>query len=380
MSVYDKLGVRTLINARGCITDLGGSIMAPEVLKAMVDAAPYFLSIAELNRQVGKTVARITGAEAGYVTAGGSAGMLLATAAVMTGKDPARIRQLPDTTGMKNEVIVHRSQRNSYDGVIPVAGARLVEIGHAYRTLPGEIEAAIGERTAAICYTVHPFLRRGFLSLPEVIEIAHARSLPVYVDAASSLPPAGNLQKFIAMGADLVIYSGGKAIMGPQSTGILCGRKDLVEAAAMNGSPNHAVGRPAKVSKEEMVGLAVALELYEQRDHAADQARWRRQATHVVEAVAALGLPGVEPALVYDEDEDQLPEAHIIIRDRAIGLSARRIDQALFDGEPRIVSGLPLSARTVIINPHMLQDGEEEVVARRLVEVLTALATSAAKS
>ena len=380
MGVYERLGVRTIINARGCQTLIGGSIMPREVLEAMAEASQHFVDITELNRKVGEIIARVTGAEAGYVTAGAAAGILLATAALMTGKDPAKIRQLPDTTGMKNEVIVHRSQRHGYDHEVTAAGARLVEIGHAYRTHPWELEAAINERTAGVFFTVSPLHRHGFLPLSEVIRIAHARGVPVYVDAASMLPPASNLQKFISMGADLVIFSGGKGIMGPQSTGILAGRRDLIEAAALNGSPYQgAIGRAAKVCREEMVGLAVALELYVQRDHAADQARWRRQAEHVANAVAALELPGVHAAVVFDEEEDQLPEAHITIREKVLGISAKQVEEELYTGEPCIATGFSLSPRTVVINPHMLKDGEEEIVARRLVEVLSKAALLAVR-
>ncbi len=374
MGVYERLGVRTIVNARGSQTLIGGSLMPQEVLDAMAEASRSFVDITELNRKVGEIIARVTGAEAGYVTAGAADGILLATAALMTGTDPAKIRRLPDTAGMKNEVIVHRSQRHGYDHSVTAAGARLVEIGMSYRTFPWELEAAINERTAGVFFTVSPMLRRGFLPLPEVIRIAHARGVPVYVDAASMLPPASNLQKFVAMGADLVIFSGGKGIRGPQSTGLLCGRKDLVEAAALNGSPHHAIGRSAKVCKEEMVGLATALELYARRDHAADQAAWRQQAEYVAKAVSALALPGVEVSVVYDEDEevDQLPETYITIRERVLGLSAAQVEEALYKGEPCIASGLSPSPRIVVINPQMLQPGEEEIVARRLVEILTA--------
>jgi L-seryl-tRNA(Ser) seleniumtransferase len=143
------------------------------------------------------------------------------------------------------------------------------------------------------------------------------------------LPPASNLQRFVSMGADLVIFSGGKGLMGPQSSGILCGRRDLVEAAALNGSPHRGIGRSAKVSKEEMIGLATALKAYVRRDHAADQARWRQQADYIAQAVSDLELPGVETKVVYDEYEDQLPETHIRIHEEKVGMSARQLDEAM---------------------------------------------------
>jgi L-seryl-tRNA(Ser) seleniumtransferase len=370
VNVYERLGVRTLINARGGQTLIGGSIVAQEVLDAMSEAAPYFVDVSELNQQVGEIIARITGAEAGYVTAGAVDGILLATAGLMTGKDPAKIQQLPDSAGMKNQVIVHRSQRHWYDQAVIAAGAKFVEIGNAWSTAPWELEAAINEKTAGVFFTVSPLHRKGFLSLPEVICIAHNRNVPVYLDAASMLPPASNLQSFVSMGADLVIFSGGKGLMGPQSTGILCGRKELVEAAALNGSPYPSIGRSSKVSKEEMIGLLTALELYVQRDHVADQARWRRQTEYIARAVSDLGLSGIEAVVVHDEFEDQLPETHITIREALLGLSARQLEEEMYNGDPRIAMGVSFLPHKSIIVPHMLREGEEVVVARRLIEIV----------
>jgi len=373
MGIYEDLGLKTIVNARGCITPFGGSIMPPEVIKAMAEAAPYFVDIIELNRKIGEFIAEITGAEAGYVTSGGSAGILLSTAALITGDDLSKIHKLPETSGMANEVIVHRSQRHSYDHAVRAAGGVLVEIGHSYRTSSWELEAAINDQTVGIFYTDHPFLRRGFLPLNEVIDIAHTRGVPVYVDAASSLPPAENLQRFIGLEADLVFYSGGKAIMGPQSSGLICGRKDLIKAVELNGSPNLAIGRSAKVCKEEMIGLMVALKSYIQRDHKADLEQWLEKAEYIAETISKEDFPGISTRVVFDEEEDSWPETHIRIKEDILGFSARTIEKCMFEGEPCIAAGIPLLPHTVTINPHMLRDGEEYIVATRLVEVISKL-------
>jgi L-seryl-tRNA(Ser) seleniumtransferase len=376
MNLYEQLGIRTIINARGCITPLGGSIMPDEVIRAMSDAAPYYVNIAELNRKVGAFIAEVTGAEAGYVTSGGSAAALLSTAALIAGKDPGKIHKLPQTDGMINEIIVQRSHRHGYDHAVLAAGGKFVEIGHAYRTLSWQLEAAINEKTAGVFVTMHPFIKRGFLDFPEVIRIAHANNIPVYVDAASSLPPATNLQKFIQQGADLVFFSGGKAIMGPQGSGFVCGRKDLIKAIELNGFPNTGIGRSAKVSKEAMIGLMTALKLYIERDHRADQILWMNQCKYIAASISEKDFPGVDARIVFEETEDPFPEVHIWVNADELGVNPRVIDQAMYDGEPCIATGLPLNPNAVVITPHMLIKGQEIIIAKRLVETIEGLLKS----
>ena len=288
MGVYENLGVRTIINASGSLTRVGGSRMAPEVLAAMAEAAASFVHIDELQARAGDVLARVTGAEAGYVTNGASAGLTLGVAACVAGMDVDKMDRLPDVTGMKSEVVVQRGHRNSYDHAIRAVGVTLVEAGYlgypgAGGTMPWQIEAAITDRTAAVACPI--FDTPGTLSLPEVAEIAHARGVPVIVDAAAELPPRSNLRRFISEGADLVTFSGGKAIGGPQSSGILAGRADLIASIALQhqdmdvrgqtwnrrsllgsgaigGVPHQGLGRSLKVGREEIVGLITALERY----------------------------------------------------------------------------------------------------------------------
>jgi L-seryl-tRNA(Ser) seleniumtransferase len=236
MPVYQELGVRPIINACGTLTRIGGSRMSAEVLESMVEAAASFAHIDELQARAGKVIAEVTGAEAGYVTTGAAAGLALATAACVAGMDVGKMDRLPDTTGMKNEVVVQRGHRNAYDHGIRSAGIKFVEVGYlgypgAGGTMPWQIDEAITERTAAVAC---PILDTpGTVSLPVVAEIAHAKGVPVIVDAAAELPPRSNLRRFISEGADLVTFSGGKAIGGPQSSGILAGRADLIASVAL---------------------------------------------------------------------------------------------------------------------------------------------------
>ena len=269
---YNRLGVKRIINAASWITVYGGSIMQPAVVEAMNEASRWFIDLHELNQKAGEVIARLTGAEAGLVTAGSAAGMVLESAACIAGNDPARVWQLPDTTGMKNEIVIHRAHRVNYDHSFRVTGAQLVEIGNTGTTHEWELEAAINENTAAVAYVFGP-RPGGALPLPRVVEIAHERDVPVVVDAAAMLPPPENLTKFIDQGADLVSFSGGKGVLGPQSTGILAGRADLIEAAYANSAPNsESIGRAAKVCKEEIAGLVTALEIFVDTDFDAVQA------------------------------------------------------------------------------------------------------------
>ena len=235
--VYRALGVRPMINASGTTTRWGGTKLRPEAMEVMSKAAGVMVDIPELNAAAGKILAEVTGAEAGFVTSGAAGGLVLQAAACIAGADPTKMAQLPDSHGLKNEIIIHKAHRFPYDQTYRAAGARLVDIGDGRRCAPWQLEAAFTERTAAVAYLFSPHLSRLTIPLEQVCEIAHARDVPVIVDAASYLPPRANLRRFIAMGADMVIYSGGKAVRGPQSTGILCGRADLIEAAAANASP-----------------------------------------------------------------------------------------------------------------------------------------------
>ena len=362
--IYDRLGIRPLINARGSHTRLGGSIMPQEVIDAMREASTSYIVLDELQDKASALIARATGAEAGMVTGGAAAGLLLATAACIAGSDPAKVDQLPDTTGMKNEVIIHRGHRNGYDHSVRATGATLVEIGYGHHTIPYQLEAAFTERTAMVFYVQSPWAGRGVLSLSETCEIAHRHGVPVLVDAAAMLPPNSNLTKYIAEGADMVTFSGGKGLHGPQSSGLLAGPADLIAAARRNGSPNHSIGRPAKAAKEDIVGLMVAIQLYLERDHEADMAGWRGQAEYMIDRLQ--GVPAIATALKLDGDEHLTPRVEITF-DAATGINAVELIASLEEGDPRVFlfepNGPTAKPNSIIIHCHTMQAGEEEIVA-----------------
>lgn len=375
--IYDRLGLRRVINARGTHTRLGGSVMEPEVLDAMREAASSYVLIHELQEKASEVIARATGAEAGMVTGGAAAGLLIGTAACIAGDDPAKIETLPDTSGMKSKAVMHRAHRNGYDHSVRAAGANIIEIGYSHTTIPYQLESAIDEETALVVYLLAPWASKGALPLAETCQIAHRHGIPVVVDAAAMLPPAENLTRVIADGADLVIFSGGKGINGPQSSGILAGRADLIRAATLNGSPNHSIGRPAKAAKEDIVGLIVALERYLARDHEADLAYWRSQAEYMMERLG--DFPGIEPIYLYDGVEHTAPRVELVIDREETGIDAHELVVALEDADPRVFliewNGPSAHPNNVTINTMTLQRGEEkivaEVVARAITERLT---------
>lgn len=399
MDVYERLGVRKRINGAGLLTRLGGSLMPPEVLSAMVEAAGSFVDIAELQARASAAIAAATGAEAGYVTPGAAAALTLGTAACLTGLDAARMERLPHTEGMPHEVIMCRTHRTGYDHAIRAAGARIRDVGFNDRAVgagvrgvePWEIEAAVSPAVVAIAYTATP---AGEPPLREVVRVARRHGLPVIVDAAATLPPKGNLRRFIEEGADLVAFSGGKALRGPQASGILCGRRDLIAAAALQqldmdvapetwappeslipradlrGLPHHGVGRGFKVGKEEIVGLIVALERYVRSDAGVEIARAERLLVTLAAGLAE--VPGVRTRLRPAAETGRYPLLDLTLDEAALGRTASAVSLTLQAGDPPVHLGERRAPEGILtVHPEGLRDGDEAVIAARVAATLT---------
>jgi L-seryl-tRNA(Ser) seleniumtransferase len=350
--------------------------MRPETIEAMREAARALVNLDELNEAAGAAIARMLGAEAALVTAGSTAGLVLQAAACITGDDPVKIARLPDVAGMRHQFVIQRAHRFSYDQAFRVPGGTLVEIGLARRTMPYELENAIGPLTAGVVHLVSPFTSPpGILSFEEVCRIAHARGVPVLVDVASMVPPRENLFRYLRGGADLVVVSGGKGIRGPQSTGILAGRRDLIRAATLNASPNQAIGRAAKTSKEEVVGLVAALELFLAEDEKAEMEHYRAICGSIVDALA--DIPGLRAVVEQDPVNRVLPHAVIYFEPSWTGPSGRAVQVALAAGDPHVyVQQGPHQGGyfdEIAIDPINLQPGDDAVIVRRLREELTRL-------
>jgi uncharacterized pyridoxal phosphate-dependent enzyme len=367
MNIYDDLGIKRVINASATLTKLGGSIMPPEVVEAMQEASRSFIDLEELQVKVGERLAELTHNEAAYVSSGAAAGIVLAVAACVTGQDRAAMDRLPDASELKkNEVIVFKSHRNGYDHAVRMVGVKMVEIGTATHTDPSELVAAISDKTAAFIWFQGGMTGHGDFPLEKVIEICAARDVPVLVDGAAQLPPVENLWAFTQKGATCAIFSGGKELHGPQSSGLVVGRKWLIEAMRPNGNPNANIGRPMKVGKEEMVGLLAAVKRYVALDHAARRERDERVVT---EWCAALnGLPGVRARRSFPNEAGQPSPRCEVILDGA-RLTRDALVQALSDGTPGIAVA-KAEPSGIFLNPMTLTDEEAHVVGARVEELL----------
>jgi uncharacterized pyridoxal phosphate-dependent enzyme len=357
---YEDLGVRRLINAAATLTRLGGSRMAPPVVEAMAVGARAFVDLQELQARVGNRIAELTQNEACYVASGAAAGIVLTTAACITGDDPAAIASFPHLDGRRNEVIVHRCQRNGYDYAIRQTGVRLVEIGMAQTTQRWEMEAAITPQTACVVYFAGEHFARGALPLPEVIAIAHARGVPVLVDAAAQIPPIANLWRFTReLGADVAIFSGGKGLRGPQPTGLVLGRADLIAACRANGSPNSSIGRPMKVGKEELLGILAAVEWSLAQDEPALIAGYEAMVSYWIDELQA--IRGVTPTRGYPNEAGQPFGRAIVHIDPSCGRTRDQVVAALLAGDPSVAVGT-IDADSIALNPQTIEPGEEELV------------------
>ena len=369
MSIYKRLGIRTVINGNATLTRLGGSIMPPEVVAAMADAAKHFVDIIELQKRVGEEIAKLTHNEAAYVSCGAAAALTLSTAACITGLDPDTREKLPHLdASMKSEVIVHRHGRVGYDYAIRQVGVTFVEIGDKNGATPDELENAITEKTAAIFYFANPSREHLWVPYEKAISIAKRHNVPFIVDAAAQLPPPENLWRFTQMGADLALFSGGKGLCGPQSSGLIVGKKALIAAIAFNGPPHPFIGRGMKVGKEELVGLLTAVEWYLNQDHDKLQQSYEDQVTYYDEVFA--DIQGVTVHRIFPSEAGQpMPRTEIRFDAEHLGITRNEILQQLVEGDPSIE--LPGSGENgVIINGQTLMPGEIEIIAQRLKEIL----------
>lgn len=366
MKGYSELGMRRIINANATLTRLGGSIMPPEVIQAMQDASRWFIDLEELQRKVGERIAVLTQNEAAYVSSGAAAGLTLATAACVVGNDVAKRNIFPELRGYKNEVIVQRLHRNGYDYAVRQVGVTMIEIGDEHGTSPDDLLKAINEKTAAVFWFQGAMNTPAELSLQEVIAIAKTKNIPVIVDAAAQLPPASNFWNFTKMGADLAIFSGGKDLGGPQSSGLVLGRADLVEAIRIHGSPYQGIGRPMKVGKEEMMGLLAAVERYLAFDHEA-----RGQKFEDIVSVWNKGLSGLNGVVACrdfpNEAGQPIPRTYVKFSEK---FSRDTVIKRLLEGEPAI-SVAPADDNGIYLNPMTLGPGEETIVLEKLLELLT---------
>jgi uncharacterized pyridoxal phosphate-dependent enzyme len=365
MSIYEELQLERVINANATLTRLGGSRMPREVVKAMSDAADAFVDLDEMQARVGDRIAELTHNEAAYVSCGAAAGITVAVAAMMAGTDPIRIDSFPHMDKFdRNEVIVYRSQRNGYDYAARQTGANLVEIG----AREGELIDAISDQTACILWFAGAHYQDGALPIEELVDIAKAYGVPVIVDAAAQIPPVSNLWYYTRdAGADIAIFSGGKGLRGPQSSGLVLGKRDIIEACRANGNPNSSVTRPMKVGKEEMAGVLAALEWTLAQNEESTLASYEACVQKWISGLSA--IPGITVERQYPSVAGAPHGRAAITIGPDANISRDEAVSALWNRSPRIAVAKG-EDNEIFLNPHTLEPGEDDLVLEALREIL----------
>lgn len=359
---FKELGVRPFINAAGTYTTLTASLMQPEVMQAIDYAARQFVHLIELHDVAAEKIASMTGCEAAMVTSGAASALTLGTAACMTGTNQDFIRRLPDTTGMKTEVIIQKSHRYGYDHAVRNCGIRFVEV-----ETREELEGAVSPKTAMMLF-FNANDAVGKIKVAEFAALGKQHNVPSMNDAAADVPPVDGLSKYTKMGYDLVAISGGKGIRGPQSAGLLLGRKDLIAAARLNSSPySDSIGRGMKVNKEEILGMMVAVEVFVKKDHAAEWREWEKRVKMIADSVGP--VPGVKTETFVPEIANAVPHLRITWDQSELKITPADATRRLLQGEPSIELR-PGAKDGLEVAVWMLQPGEAQIVARRIREVL----------
>jgi L-seryl-tRNA(Ser) seleniumtransferase len=363
--VYEALGVKHVINATGTVTVLGGSLMPPEVVAAWVDASRHFVNLLQLQDRVGERIAKLVGVEAALVTTGAAGALLLGTAAAVTRGDPSLIKRLPDTAGMRNEVILQKAHHSCYDNQLTDVGVRLVDV-----ETPADVGRSVNERTALLFF-MNVVEADGQIKRQEWVELARRHKVPTLLDAAADVPPVERLSGYNQLGFDLVAFSGGKALRGPNDTGLLLGRKDLVEAAKRNANPHcGTIGRMMKVSKEDMVALLAAVERFVRLDHQAEWREYERRLGVIEEALQ--DVPTLRCERVVPPIANHVPHLLLTWDEQRARLTPAQLARELADGDPPIQLGRVAGTgdKGALVSVLTLQEGEERVVAERLHAVL----------
>jgi uncharacterized pyridoxal phosphate-dependent enzyme len=372
-NIYQSLGVRPVINGRGTITIIGGSRILPEVERAMHAATLDYVELDELMDAVGKRLGELTGAEWGLVSTGATGALIIGTTGILTGGNPDKLWQLPDLSGMKNEVIIPSYSWTAYESAIRGIGVKMVTVEDR-----DQLVAALGPHTAMILVLAGSKSMEGPLSIKAMSELAKPLGVPIMVDAAAEGLPVPN--PHIAQGADLVAYSGGKYLAGPQCAGLLIGRKDLIQAAWVTSAPHHGFGRGYKVGREEILGMLTAVEMWMKRDHPAENQKWTTQLTTIANRLNQIA--GVNTSIRQPQPgqlSNPSPSLHVEWDISKIPLTGNDVEQLLWDGNPRVaVSGAgsflpfpPNMQPTISINTSQLKPGEERIIAQRVSEVLS---------
>lgn len=364
-TVYDALGIKPVINATGTVTALGGSVMPPEVVEAWKAAAGQFVDLVELQNRVGEKIARLLGVDAALVTTGAAGALLLGTAAAVTRGEKKLISRLPDTAGMKNEVILQKSHHSCYDNQLTDVGVKLIDVETA-----ADVKRCVGPKTA-LMFFMNIADGDGKIKREDWAKLAREHGVPAMIDAAADVPPVSRIAEYAKLGYDLIALSGGKAMRGPNDTGLLLGRKDLIEAGKLNANPHcGTIGRMMKVGKEDLVALAVAVERFAKLNHEAEWKEFERRIGVIEDAVKQ--VPGVECERIVPAIANHVPHLQIDWDAKRVKITREKVTRQLAEEDPPIRIGRVggTGDKGILISVLTLQDGEDRVVAARLGEIL----------
>ena len=358
---FKELGIRTFINAAGTYTSMTGSLMPKEVIDAINYGSLEYVNLDELQDKVGKRIAELLECEYATVSSGCFGAMSIAMAGVMSGKDPKKIKQLPDTTGLRNEVILQESHTIGYAQALTNVGAKLVKVKTAE-----ELENAINEKTAMLWF-LNANTDRGDIKWEEFVSLGKKHNIPTFIDCAADVPPVDNLFKFTRIGFDMVAFSGGKGLRGPQSAGLLLGKKEYIEAARLHTPPRgETIGRGMKVNKEEVLGMLAALELYLNKDHQAEWKMWEDQIDLISES--AKSITGVETNIHVPPHANHVPSLKIRWDQSKVNISPDNVRKILREGSPSIET--VGNKNEIGITTWMMVPGQEKIVAKKIKKIL----------
>ena len=361
---FKELGLRTFINAAGTYTSMTGSLMPKEVIEAISYSAEEYVNLDDLQDKVGERIAELLECEYATVSSGCFGAMSIGMAGVITGKDPKKVKQLPNTNGMKNEVIMQESHSIGYAQALTNVGAKIVKVKTAK-----QLENAISNKTCMLWF-LNAHTDRGEIKWEEFISLGKKHKIPTFIDCAADVPPVENLFRFTKMGFDLVAFSGGKGLRGPQSAGLLLGKREYIEAARMHTPPRgETIARGMKVNKEEVLGMLAALELYLEKDHNKEWEMWESQIKLISDS--ALSIVGVETEIHVPKYANHVPSLRIRWNEKKVKISANEVRKQLSEGHPSIQT--VGDSTNVGITTWMMVPGQERIVAKRIKEILSSV-------
>ena len=361
---FKELGLKTFINAAGTYTSMTGSLMPKEVIEAISYSADEYVNLDDLQDKVGERIAELLECEYATVSSGCFGAMSIGMAGILTGKDPKKVKQLPNTEGMKNEVIMQESHSIGYAQALTNVGAKVVRVKTAK-----QLEKAITDKTCMLWF-LNAHTDRGEIKWEEFIALGKKHNIPTFIDCAADVPPVENLFRFTKMGFDLVAFSGGKGLRGPQSAGLLLGKREYIEAARMHTPPRgETIGRGMKVNKEEVLGMLAALELYLEKDHRKEWEMWESQIKLINDSASS--IEGVETEIHVPKYANHVPSLRIRWNEKKVKISPNEVRKQLSDGHPSIQT--VGDSKSVGITTWMMVPGQERIVAKRIKEILSSV-------